>query len=47
MRDMRTEEGKAGVVAYDRITVTEMREDALSYRRWELERRKGLVQVLG
>jgi len=42
----RTEEGKAGVVAYDRVTVAEMGEDALSYRGWELERRKGLVEVL-
>lgn len=44
---MRTEEGKAGVVAYDRFTVAEMREDALSYRGWKLEGRKGLVEMLG
>jgi len=41
------EERKAGVVPDDRVTVAEMREDALGDRRWELERREGLVEVLG
>ena len=44
---MRTEEGKTGVVPDDRVTVAEMREDALGDRGWELERREGLIEVLG
>jgi hypothetical protein len=43
---MRTEECKAGVVPDDRVTVAEMRKDALGDRRWELERREGVVEVL-
>ncbi len=44
---LRTEEGKAGVVADDRVTVTHMGEDTLSDSGRELEGREGFVEMLG